>query len=76
MKHVVEIDLEAMTYKLRLIKIASGIQKLVKGDIQTHSKVISQSYFSIPSFFFQNKKRGVRSKYVNEIMGIKTASAV
>jgi hypothetical protein len=40
-KYIVEMGSGAMTYILSFIKIGSGIQKLIWGDTQTDSKVIS-----------------------------------
>jgi hypothetical protein len=38
MKHTVEMDSDAMICMPNLIKIGSGIQKLIRGDSQTHSQ--------------------------------------
>jgi hypothetical protein len=36
MKYAIEMGSDAMIYILSLIKIGSGIQKLTRGDSQTH----------------------------------------
>jgi hypothetical protein len=41
MKYVVEMGSGAMIYIPSFIKIGSGIQKLIRGDTETGSKVIS-----------------------------------
>jgi hypothetical protein len=41
MKYAVEMGSGAMIYIPSFIKIGSGIQKLIRGDTQTHRMVIS-----------------------------------
>jgi hypothetical protein len=55
MKYGVEIGSGVMTYTPSLIKIGSGIQKLIGRDSQTDSMVTSQAYFF---FFFKIRKVG------------------
>jgi hypothetical protein len=47
MKYAVEMGLGAVIYVPSVIKIGSGIQKLIQGDIQTHihSMEIASAYF-------------------------------
>jgi hypothetical protein len=56
MKYTVEIGLDAMIYIPSLIKIGSGILRLIEGIYRhTESKVISLL------LFFSNKENGLRS---------------
>jgi hypothetical protein len=41
MKYAVEMNSGAMIYIPSFIKIGSGIQKLIRGDAQTHSMTIA-----------------------------------
>jgi hypothetical protein len=52
MKCAVEMDSVAMTYIPSFIKISSGIQKLIGGDLQTHRKYGFRCLF----YFFKIRK--------------------
>jgi hypothetical protein len=48
MKYAVEMGSDAMLYIPRLVKTGSGIQKLIRGDSQTHTAWLSHK----PTFIF------------------------
>jgi hypothetical protein len=57
MKYAVEMDSGSMIYAPSFIKISSGFQKLMGGDIQTH-----RQYRDLISLlkFFENKTSGLK----------------
>jgi hypothetical protein len=56
MKYAVDMGSGARICITSFINIGSGIQKLIRGDSQTHSMVISQAYV----LFFRNKKNKLK----------------
>jgi hypothetical protein len=53
MKYAIEMCSGAMIYIASFIKFGSGIQKLVKGDTQTHIRY----RYLISTHFFNNESR-------------------